>query len=55
MLAEGASERIFLSDYDENDFEPELVGIFSISMVENNQDNTGTDWFSKELDIECHW
>lgn len=38
--------------YDENDFEPELVGIYWISMVENNQENTGSDWFSKELNIE---
>ena len=37
-----------LSYYDENDFEPELVEIY---MAENNQENTGTDWFSKELTI----
>lgn len=51
----GKTYQLVVQYYDENDFEPELVGIFSISMVENNQDNTGTDWFSKELDIECHW
>ncbi len=51
----GKTYQLVVQYYDKNDFEPELVGIFSISMVENNQDNTGTDWFSKELDIECHW
>lgn len=38
--------------YDQNDFETELVGIFKIHMVENNQENTDTDYFSKELIIE---
>ncbi len=37
--------------YDENDYEPDLVGIYCISMVENNQENTGTDWFSKEIEV----
>lgn len=47
----GKVYQLVLQYYDENDFEPELVGIYSITMVENNQENTGTDWFSKELTI----
>ncbi|MCI7349354.1 MAG: DUF5104 domain-containing protein [Ruminococcus sp.] len=47
----GKVYHLVLQYYDENDFEPELVGIYEIYMCENNQENTGTDWFSKELTI----
>ena len=52
---ETSSGKVFhlvLQYYDENDFEPELVGIYGIYMAETNQENTGFDWFSKELIIE---
>ena len=53
---ETSSGKIFhlvLQYYDENDFEPELVGIYGIYMAETNQENTGFDWYSKELIIEA--
>ena len=52
---ETSSGKVFhlvLQYYDENGFEPELVGIYGIYMAETNQENTGFDWFSKELIIE---
>ncbi len=44
--------QLIISYYDENDFEPELVGVYRIAMVEKKEEGNG---FSKELNIECHW
>ncbi len=42
-----------LSYYDENDFEPELVGIYHIYLYEMNLDSSNGDHYLKELHIEC--
>ena len=41
-----------LSYYDENDFEPDLVGIYQIYMYEINQESSGGNRHLKELYIE---
>lgn len=50
--ASGKVYQLVVQYYDENDFEPDLVGIYLISMVENNQENTGTDYFKKKIVIK---
>lgn len=42
-----------LSYYDENDFEPELVGIYHIYLYEMDQDGSNGNNYLKELHIEC--
>ena len=41
--------QLIISYYDENDFEPELVGVYRIAMVEKREEGKG---FSKETTIE---
>ena len=44
--------RLTLHMYKENDFDLDLIGIYSIFFAEINQDNIGTDWFLNTIEIE---
>lgn len=47
----GNEYQLVVAYYDENDFETDLLGIFGISFVEVNPNNTSTDYFSKRFRI----